>query len=305
MAGETHQRSPWPLSRKQRGVITTAQLIRLGYSEKAIEHRVSRGRLHRVHKGVYAVGRRELSQEGEWMAATLACGETAALSHESAVIFWKLAKRPARPIHVSVLSQSRSRTGIEVHRRAELKTTTRDGIRVTTPAQTLIDIAHTWDAGELEQAIGEADLRRLVSLRALRTAATRAGRPGAPLRRVIERATFRVTQSELERRLLRIVAKAALPTPETQTRFGKHRVDFYWPAGRVVLEADGGRFHRTAAQQTRDRKRDQAHFRAGRIPLRVTHAQVFFNPAEVIALLADVFTAQECRQGSESTALVA
>ena len=234
------------------------------------------------------------------MAAVLACGDTAALSHDSAAALYRLADATG-PIHVSVIGESRSRKGIVVHRRPELHATTRGGIRITTPAQTLIDVAPDWDRSRLEQAIGEADLRRLVSLQALRTAATKAGNPGAAMRAVIDRVTFRVTQSELEREVLRLVAKARLPLPETQTRFGKRRVDFYWPQAELVVEADGGWTHRTAAQQTADRRRDQAHLKAGRTPLRVTHWQVFQEPAETAALLVDVFTACQCRLGSESS----
>lgn len=274
------------------------QLLRLGFSDEAIRHRIARKRLREIYRGVYAVGQLALTREGEWMAAVLACGRTAALSHDTATSLWRIAKRPTEPIHVSVLSQRRSREGIELHRRSELATTKRDGIPVTTPAQTLIDVATSPD---IEQAIGEAVLKGLVNLKALRTAAAKAGRPGAPLRRVIDRATFRVTQSELERAFLKLVARAGLPLPETQTRFGKSRVDFYWPAIGLVVEADGGRFHASAAQQAEDRRRDQEHIRAGRTPLRLTHAQVFFEPAETTALLADVLTACECRLASGST----
>jgi very-short-patch-repair endonuclease len=269
-------------------VITHAQLVAMGYSPQAIHHRIKHGRLHPIHRGVYAVGRKELTQEGRWIAAVLACGETAALSHDSAAALWELAKAPTTPVHVSVLGASRSREGIAVHRRTALSTTTHKRIRVTTPAQTLIDVAPHWHQPKLEQAIGEADLRRLVGLKALRTAATKAGRPGAALRVVIDRATFRVTQSELEREFLRLVAHAGLPLPETQCRFGRHRVDFYWPAIGLVVEADGGSFHRTAAQQTEDRQRDQTHIRAGRTPMRVTHAQVFKDAAGTAALLVEV-----------------
>jgi very-short-patch-repair endonuclease len=174
----------------------------------------------------------------------------------------------------------------------------RDGIPVTTLAQTLIDVAPTWLRAPLEQAISEAILKRLISLGALRTAATKAGRSGAALRAVIDRVTFRVTQSELEREFLRLVERAGLPIPETQQRFGKTRVDFHWPQLGLVVETDGGRFHATAFQQLDDRRRDQAHIKAGRTPLRVTHAQVYYEPAETAALLVDVFTACQCRHGS-------
>jgi very-short-patch-repair endonuclease len=289
----------WALARRQHGVITRMQLLALGFTDAAIRHRLARGRLRQIHRGVYAVGQLPLTQEGQWMAAVLACGDGAALSHDSAASLWGLAQ-PGAPIHVSVLGQSRSRKGIEVHRRPELHATTRKGIRVTTPAQTLIDVAPDWERGRLEQAIGDAELRGLVSLHGLRTAATKAGNPGAALRDV-HRVTFRVTQSELERAFLRLVANGGLPLPESQQRFGRSRVDFYWPAARLIAETDGARFHSSAIQQNRDRRRDQERMREGISVLRLTHAQVFFEPAETAALLADVFTACECRLASEST----
>src|SRR4051794_33656548 len=108
MGDSTHHRTVWELVRRQHGVITHGQLLALGYSAKAIKHRIARGRLHRIHRGVDAVGRKDLTQEGKWMAAVLACGEGAALSHDSAAALWGLAK-PTTPIHVSVLGDRRSR----------------------------------------------------------------------------------------------------------------------------------------------------------------------------------------------------
>lgn len=290
----------WVLARAQHGVITRIQMLALDFTNAEIRHRIARGRLRRIYPGVYAAGQLDLTQEGRWIAAVLACGDGAALSQDSAAALWKLA-RPTTPIHVSVLGRSRSRQGIEVHRRTAVQATTRHAIRATTPAQTLIDLAPTWPRPDLEQAIGEADLRRLISLRALRSAAAEAGRPGAALRNVVDRLTFRVTQSELEREFLRLLTSASLPLPETQRRFGKTRVDFYWPVLGLVVETDGARFHASAVQQAADRKRDQAHIRAGRTPLRVTHAQVFYDLAETVALLADVFTACQCRPRSRSS----
>ncbi|HEX6714324.1 MAG TPA: type IV toxin-antitoxin system AbiEi family antitoxin domain-containing protein [Thermoleophilaceae bacterium] len=297
----SHQRTAWDIARNQEGVITYAQLEALDYSADAIKHRLRNGRLFQVHRGVYAVGRKELTRKGRWIAAVLACGDRAALSHDSTAAFWRWAKEPEGRVHVTVLGEGRSRDGIEVHRRRELHATTRDGIRVTTPAQTLIDIAQTWPRPKLEQSIGEATLRGLVNLRSLRTAATKAGRSGAALRSVIERLAFRVTQSELEREFLRLIAKAKLPLPDTQTHFGNYRVDFFWPELNLVVEADGAQFHANAVQQTEDRKRDQAHIRAGRVPLRLTHCQVFREPAETTALLVDVFTSCQWRRESQSS----
>lgn len=313
MAPKTHQRKAWNLAREQEGVITRIQLLELGFSDEAIRHRVDRGRLRRIHAGVYAVGQLPLTRKGRWIAAVLACGGDAALSHDSAAELWGLVRRPmhrrggsnadgqAESTHVSVTGEGRSREGIRVHRRAELNATTKDGIRTTTPAQTLIDVAHTWPQPKLEQAIGEAILRGLVGLKALRTAAAKAGRSGAAMRKIVDRLTFRVTQSELERAFLRLIAMARLPLPETQARFGRSRVDFYWPELGLVVETDGAQFHATAIQQTEDRKRDQAHIRAGRVPLRLTHWQVVREPAETTDLLVDVFTACECRPRSASS----
>jgi very-short-patch-repair endonuclease len=288
MATKIAQQTAWALARAQHGVITRIQLLALGFTIAAIRHRISEGRLHPVYSGVYAVGRPDLSREGELMAAVLACGDTAALSHDSAAELWGIARRKPGPIHVSVVGTSRSHDGLVVHRRTVLKATTHQGIRVATPAQTLIDVAWSWPEGELEQAIGEADLRGRIGLRALRTAATKAGRSGAPLRSVIERVTFRVTQSELEREFLRVLARAKLPLPATQQRFGRWRVDFYWPELGLIVETDGGSFHRTPYQQQKDRERDQAHIRAGRTPMRITHGQVFHEPEATRELLTEV-----------------
>lgn len=290
MGSSTGHRRFWQLVERQEAVVTHAQLVALGYSARAIQHRIDRGRLHRVHRGVYAVGRPDLTQRGRWMAALLACGADSALSHDSAAAALGLARDlPPEPVHVSSLGRSRSREGLVVHRRMELLATTHRGIRVTTPAQTLIDLAATWAQNRVEAAIAEADLRGVVSIRKLMRAARDGGRKGAALRAIIEPATFRVTQSELERAFLRLVVRAGLPLPETQRRFGRTRADFFWPEIGLVVETDGAGTHRTAIQQTRDRRRDQAHQRAGRTPLRLTHWQVFREPEQTIALLIEVF----------------
>src|SRR3954451_13854637 len=154
MTPRTHQRKAWELARRQHGVITRGHLLDLGFTDDAIRHRISRGRLRRLYPGVYAVAQLELTSAGEWMAAVLASGKTAALSHDSAAVLWELTKAPPRRIDVSVLSQSRSRKGIVVHRRTALRSTTHKGIRVTTPAQTLIDVAQTWTGACSNRRLG-------------------------------------------------------------------------------------------------------------------------------------------------------
>ncbi len=295
MAAKIRQTSElWAVATRQHGVITRSQLLDLGFSSKAIEHRIARGRLHRMWRGVYAVGRPELSRYGVWMAATLACGPKAVLSHATAAAVWGIRAEPAGDIEVTVAAPSpRLHAGIVVHRRAALRPsdlTSRLRIPVTAPAATLIDLATRLSREQLEAAINEADKRALIDPDQLRSALTAAGgRPGvASLRETLDRRTFALTDSELERRFLPIARSAGLPPPTTGARLNGFKVDFHWPELGLVVETDGLRYHRTPAQQGRDRLRDQAHAAAGLTPLRFTHAQVRYESDHVRATLAAV-----------------
>ena len=142
----------------------------------------------------------------------------------------------------------------------------------------------------MEAAINEADKLELVDPEELRAALDGSARqPGVKvLRETLDRRTFTVTDSELERRFLPIARAAGLPSPQTGCWVSGFKVDFYWPGLGLVVETDGLRYHRTAAQQTADRVRDQAHTAAGLTALRFTHAQVRFEPDHVCAMLATV-----------------
>jgi very-short-patch-repair endonuclease len=180
-----------------------------------------------------------------------------------------------------------------VHRRPGLRssdTTKCLGIPLTTIACTLVDIALDLERSELERAINEADRLGLVDPPALMKALDRyPSQPGVGrLRAVLDRRTFRLTDSELERRFLALVAAAGLPMPMTQQRVNGFRVDFFWPDLGLVVETDGLTYHRTPAQQAKDRLRDQAHTAAGLASLRFIHAQVRFEPDYVSSTLASV-----------------
>jgi very-short-patch-repair endonuclease len=168
--------------------------------------------------------------------------------------------------------------------------TSRDGIPVTSPNRTLIDIATRLSRNELEAAIAEADRRSLTDPERLRSELERLSKaPGVGvLRRLLDRQVFRLTDSELERHFLPIARRARLSLPQTGQRLNGFKVDFYWPDLGLVVETDGLRYHRTAAQQTRDRLRDQAHTSAGLTTLRFTYAQVRFEPEHVRTTLAKV-----------------
>ena len=240
------------------------------------------------------LGRAELTQCGHWMAAVLACGNEAALSHVSAASLWGIRSPGDDEIHISVPDHvDRRPQNVVVHRRQRLSAgdvTRSRGIPVTTPIYTLIDLAACLEASELERVISEADKRSLTNPEALRLALEGASRrPGAAkLRKILDRHTFVLTDSALERLFGPIARKARLPRPETRCWVNGFRVDFYWPTLGLVVETDGLRYHRTAAQQTRDRIRDQAHIRAGLTPLRFTHAQVRYEPDHVLSTLRDV-----------------
>lgn len=293
MAGETVQTwapAAWKLVHRQHGVVTRRQLLALGLSPRAIEHRLKRGRLHPLWRGVYAVGRRDVSRKGRLLAAVLACGEEALLSHRSAAELWGLLEFRAAPIHVTVVaSRAPRRPGIRVHRRARLLAadrTTQLGIPITCPAVTLIDLAAEREP-QLEQAVNAADRLRLIDPEELWHEITlRGGRPGVNrMRAILDGPTFAPTDSALERRFLKLIAESGLPLPHTQVELNGHRVDFFWPDLGLVVETDGLRYHRTAQQQTKDLRRDQAHTAAGLRTLRFAASQVFHEPVDVIETL--------------------
>jgi very-short-patch-repair endonuclease len=183
--------------------------------------------------------------------------------------------------------------GVRVHRRSNLTAadiTTHQGIPVTSPVSTLVDLAATLPTNALEAAISEADKRDLTSPESLRDAVLALPRrPGiAKLRKLLDRHNFRLTDSELERYFLPIARRAALPPPLTQQWVNGFRVDFFWPELGLVVETDGLRYHRTPAQQAADRRRDQVHTAAGLTPLRFTHYQVRYEAALVTQTLGAV-----------------
>jgi very-short-patch-repair endonuclease len=285
----------WELARRQHYAIARGQLLELGMSPEAIRHRLAEGRLHRWRwRGIYVVGRPDLSRQGRWMAALLACGPAAVLSHVSAAALWGVIPYGPATIDISLpLHLARRRPGIRVHRRADVVAehrTCRDRIPVTDIACTLVDLSACVHRRTLEAAVNEADKLDLIDPEALRGKLASFGpQPGVRgLRELLDRRTFRLTDSELERRFLRIARRAGLSVPETGAWVNGFKVDFFWPDLGLVVETDGLRYHRTPGQQARDRVRDQAHLAAGLTPLRFTQAQVRFEPAQVERTLRDI-----------------
>lgn len=275
----------WRVVNNQHGVIARRQLLELGMSASGIKVRIANGRVHPVWRGVYAVGRPQLTQEGWWMAAVLACGPNAALSDLSAGGLWRVLT-PWGPIHVTVpADEQHDRPGIVVHRRrqAEADVTRHMGIPLIAVVPTLVDLATTLSRDALEAAISEADKLDLIDPDRLRVELeTYRARPGvAILRRTLDRHSFRPTDSWLERRFLPIARRAGLGTPETRRYANSWRVDFYFEELGLIVETHGLRYHRTAFQQARDLLREHSHAVAGVFPLAFSYDQVRYEPAYV------------------------
>jgi very-short-patch-repair endonuclease len=224
------------------------------------------------------------------MAAVLACGPDAQLSHRSGAALWGIRPQRGGLIDVSVpRAVRRGRPGIKLHRRAELRRRFVARIPVGDPISILIDLAAVVPAEEVEDAVNEADRLGLVATDRLRAALNEEPRrPGlGRLRKLLDAQTFSKAQTKLERRFLPIARAAGLPKPSAQARLNRYRVDFHWPELGLVVETDSLTYHRTASQQAVDIKRDQAHVRAGLCTLRFTHSQVFHQPAYVRQVLED------------------
>jgi very-short-patch-repair endonuclease len=197
-------------------------------------------------------------------------------------------------IDVSVMRRAElKRRGLRVRGRPSLtaeRVTTHDGIPVTTPVQTLIDLSTELAPLEVERAVNEADKRNLIDPETLRAELDRyVGEPGVKaLRSLLDKRTFRLSDSDLEILFRPIATAAGLPLPLTKQMVNGFEVDFYWPELGLVVETDGLRYHRTASTQTRDAKRDRAHVLAGMTPLRFTHYEIKYESSRVKGELARI-----------------
>jgi REase_MTES_1575/Transcriptional regulator, AbiEi antitoxin len=272
------------LAGRQHGVVARSQLLRLGVSAEAIKRRVTAGRLHPLHRGVFAVGHRVLTVEGRWMAATLATA--GALSHATAAGAWGLRRRASGLIHVTATS-ARRRAGVKVHRNAlaPQDSTTYRGIPITTPARTIIDLARTLEGRPLEDILDFAELRGLVDFAGF------ANRPIPPsLQAVLSLYTAgsTVTRSDMENRFLQLCDDHGIPRPIANSHVEGEEVDFVWREHRVVVEVDGYRYHRAPSRFESDRERDVMLTVAGWEVLRFTWTQLTTRPAWVAAAVKRV-----------------
>jgi len=273
----------------QHGLVTSAQLMEAGLSRHQIARRVELGWLQQRHRGVYLVGPLETPLSPA-MAAVLAYGDNALLSHYPAAVVRGLRPQPLGELHVTLLGSGgvRSRDGIRAHRTRHLHpadATRHRGIPVTSPARTLLDLAATASATTLARATDEARIHRLVTDRSLGEQFERY--PAHRGTRALARATEtepRLTRSEAERRLLELIRAARLPEPQTNARVDHYEVDLLWPHHHLIVEVDGYAFHSMRSALERDRRRDAELIARGLRVARVTWRQITEEPESVATL---------------------
>jgi Transcriptional regulator, AbiEi antitoxin/Protein of unknown function (DUF559) len=292
------------LAERQHGVVSLAQLQLAGLSARAVRDRVAAGRLIRIHRGVYAVGHARLTQHGRWMAAVLAYGPGAVLSHRSAAALHGLRPDNRSKIDITVPSVSgKARPGIDVHRSATLAAadvTEVDGIPCTSVARTLLDLAEAVDERGVEKAVDRAEVLGVFDRRAVEDVLSRAvGRRGARVVRAVlagyEGPTL--TDQELEERFFALCREAGMRRPEVNVWIGldggiAYKVDFLWRAERLIVETDGWGSHRTRRAFEEDRRRDRRLRLAGWDVVRFTWRDVEREPDEVTETLRALWRAR-------------
>ena len=281
------------LAARQHGVVSAAPLADADCGRHWIAHRVATGWLHRRHRGVYVVGPLDAPFSAA-MAAVLACGDGALLSHHPAAVLWGFRSPPSHVMHVTIGRDVRTRGGIRVHRVGHLDprdASRRHGIPVTSAARTLLDA--TDPQRELNRSVDEARIHRQVTDRSLNEQFSRYPRhPGTPALRDAIRTEPKLTRSEAERRLLELIRSARLPEPLTNASAGRYEVDFLWPHQRLVVEVDGYAFHSERRSFERDRRKDAELTLAGFRILRITWRQIVEEPEATVAILAAALAAQ-------------
>jgi len=276
------------LAADQHGVFHLRQLTALGLSSRAVNDRADRGRLHRVHRGVYALSP-VLTLEGRLMAAVLACGPGAALSYRDAAQHLGIRPSSRRLTDVSVIRGSaRALPGIQVHRMRRMETTVVDRIPCTTVAQTLLDLAETLRPFEVRKAITRAEQLRIFDLGEMEAALAAAqGRRGAPiLTSLLDDFQPVTTETKIEDLFLPL---CPIP-PRAQYLVGGYRADFAWPDHLLIAETDGWETHGTRTAFEKDRERLQDLVAQGWRVVPFTYRQIVDDPERVRRILDELLT---------------
>jgi very-short-patch-repair endonuclease len=283
------------LAARQYGHVTRAQLVELGLGRGAIDGRIEAGKLIAVHAGVYAVGHEQTAAVARAAAAVLACGPGAALSHSSAASLWGIGKRWDFPLEVTVPGDRR-RQGIRIHRCTTL--TRKDirrhlGIRVTSPARTVLEIAPRLTDQALARAVNDARLGRHLRLTDLDELLERTPHhPGARRLRPFADTRQAPTRSGWEDKLTGFAERFDLPTPRINAHVAGWEVDAVFDDERLIVELDGWETHQDRRSFETDRERDAATLAAGFATVRVTWDRFHNAPAREAARLQQILHAR-------------
>lgn len=284
----------WQLATRQHGVVGKGQLLARGTSRRVVDRWVREHHIRPLHRNVYAVGHGRLTVRGWWMAAVLAGGEGAVLSHRcSASLRDLIGWQPRRPA-ISVPAHRRIEIpGVAVHRIQVLAPDVVDGIPCSSVVRTILDMAAISRWRQLENIVERANQLRLYDHRAMEHLLAAVSRPRGVrrLRAVLaafDPAVSTTTRSGLEEAMLALCDRAGLPRPlvnsDLQLLDGTWtEADFHWPAARVVVETDGERFHASRPRRRKDRAKDRALQLAGWLVLRVPEDELEERPEAVLA----------------------
>jgi very-short-patch-repair endonuclease len=281
------------IAARQHGVVAREQVVRAGIPPHAIDHRVKQGRLEVLYRGVYRVGPLGGNRERE-MAAVLASGDGSVVSHRSAAAVWgHIPRAPASATVDTIIPGGRRRPGpgVRAHRVALAgdEVTRRDGLPITTPARTLLDLAACAEPRELERALAWADREQQLrgdDLAVLLARYPRRGGTRALRALVDEEARPSLTRSEAEERFLELIRKAGLRRPKANVVVRGCEADFFWPAERLVVEIDGFAYHASRTAFERDHQRDGILTAAGLRVMRVTWRQLTAKPELLLVQVA-------------------
>ncbi len=294
----------------QHGVVSRRQLIAIGFTADEIRGMLDSRRLLTIHRGVYAAGHRRLTQRARWMAAVLACGAGALLSHRCAGALRNLRRASIGYSEVTPATRRRGVQGIRTYCSTQLQPQDRDeidGIPCTSTALTLLQLAAILPRRDVERACDEADVQELFDLIAINDVLTRfrGCRGAAKLRAVLDHHAIgtTLTRPGLEEKTLVLCDDAAIPRPHVNVRVLCRpgidwEVDFLWRTQRLVLETDGGRLHHTHGQIQRDRRKEADLVRAGYHVLRATWFQIQYDPHSVTLMLQAALADRTRHRGS-------
>jgi len=281
------------LAERQHGVVTRWQMLEIGLGRSAIESRIGRGHLHRVHQGVYAVGHRSLSRYGKWMAASLSAGPRAALSHRSAAQLWELMPVSLIPTDVTRPTRLHSREGLRGHcgPLPDDEITVVSGIPVTTVPRTVLDFAGISPRGRTERVLNEIEVRGLTDALSIPDLLARypRRRGTAVLRAILADGSLSpgATRNEFEERFRAVLSRTGLPRPRFNADVAvggrSFNVDCLWDRQRVIVELDGRAVHGTRRAFERDREKDRLLQAEGWRVVRVTWRQLRDDGAAIVA----------------------